>query len=149
MAEVIILKGHKVAKGRSLGEALVTHDPICFMGGVNTQTGVVIEKNHQLEGASITGKILVFPFEKGSAGGSFQLYEMVRCKTQPAGIINLRADNVIALGAIISDIPMVDKLDANPIELIETGDYVELDADHGIVRVTKSSSSNSRSKKVQ
>lgn len=134
MAE-IILKGHKVAKGKAEGEAVVSHESISFMGGVDPETGVVVEKNHQLEGISITGKILVFPLEKGSTGGSGGLFELASCKTQPKGIINLRADPIIAMGAIISDIPMVDRLDGNPLELIKTGDYVELDADQGIVKV--------------
>ncbi|MBA7560802.1 hypothetical protein ES708_02433 [subsurface metagenome] len=136
MAE-IILKGHKVAKGKADGEALVSHEPICFYDGVDPETGIVMEKNHELEGVSIAGKILVFPLEKGSTGGSFILYEMVRYKTEPRGIINLRADPVLTVGAIIGNIPFVDRLDGNPLELIKTGDYVELNADQGIVKVRR------------
>ena len=131
----IILKGHRVAKGRAQGEALVSHEPISFLGGVDSETGLIIEKNHELEGVSVTGKILVFPVGKGSTLGSYRLYEMVRCKTQPKGIINVRADPVITVGAIISNIPMVDNLDGNPMKLIKTGDYVQLDADRGIVKI--------------
>ena len=131
----IILNGHKVAKGKAEGEALVSREPISFLGGVNPETGAIVEKNHMLEGSKITGKILIFPLEKGSAAGSFILYEMVRNKTAPKGIINWRADPVITVGAIIGNIPMVDRLDGDPIELIKTGDHVELDADKGIVRV--------------
>lgn len=130
-----ILRGHKVAKGKVEGEALVSHMPIAFMGGVHPETGVVIERDHELEGVNVAGKILVFPFEKGSTVGSFKLYEMVRCKTAPRAIINLRAGPILAAGAIISKIPMVDKLDGNPLELIKTGDYLEVDADQGIVKI--------------
>ena len=130
-----VLKGHKVSKGKSEGETLVTKEPISFWGSVDSETGLIMEKNHELEGMSITGKILVFPVGKGSTLGSYRLYEMVRCNTQPKGIINLRADPVVAVGAIISNIPMVDRLDGNPLELIKTGDYVELDADKGIVKI--------------
>ncbi len=132
----IILKGHRVARGKANGEALVCHEPLSFLGGVDPQTGLVIEKDHELEGVSVAGKILVFPVGKGSTLGSNKLYEMVRCKTAPRGIINLRAEPVVALGAIVSDIPMVDRLEGNPLELIRTGDYVELDADNGIVKIT-------------
>jgi predicted aconitase with swiveling domain len=131
----IILKGHRVAKGRAQAEALVSHEPISFLGGVDSETGLIIEKNHELEVVSVTGKILVFPVGKGSTLGSYRLYEMVRCKTQPKGIINVRADPVITVGAIISNIPMVDNLDGNPMKLIKTGDYVQLDADQGIVKI--------------
>lgn len=132
----IILKGHRVAKGKVSGMALVSHEPISFLGGVDPQTGLVIEKNHELEGVCVSGKILVFPVGKGSTLGSNKMYEMVRCKTEPRGIINVRAEPVVALGAIVSDIPMVDRLDGNPLELIRTGDYVELDANSGTVKVT-------------
>jgi len=131
----IILKGHKVAKGKAEGEALVSHQPISFLGGVEPETGVIVDKDNEIKGANMKGKILVFPVGKGSSVGSYRIYEMVRCKTAPKGIINLRADPVIAIGAIFSDIPMVDKLDGNPLELIKTGDHVELDADQGIVKI--------------
>jgi predicted aconitase with swiveling domain len=131
----IILKGHKVSKGKTEGEALISNEPISFLGGIDSETGLIVEKNHELEGIRITGKILVFPVGKGSTLGSYRLYEMVRYNTQPIGIINLRADPVVAVGAIISNIPMVDKLDGNPLELIKTGDYVELDADNGTVKI--------------
>ena len=137
--EEIILKGHKVAKGKVKGEALVTRQAISFYHGVDPATGMVTEKNHEIEGTSVAGKILVFPRVKGSSAGSYQLYEMVRCKTAPKGLINLYADPVIAVGAIISDIPMVDKLNRDPIDLIKTGDHIELDADNEIVKVNRKS----------
>ena len=133
----ITLKGHKVAKGKACGEALVSHAPISFMGGVNPETGVLVEKGHELEGVNLRGKILVFPKEKGSTGGAYQLYEMVRCDTAPKGLITLRAGSIITCGAIIANIPVVDKLDQNPLEMISSGDYVELDADQGTVTVRR------------
>ena len=131
----IILKGHKAAKGKAEGEALVSDKPFCFLFQVDTKTGVVIQKNNDWEGISLAGKILVFPVGKGSTATSYVLYEMARRGTQPKGIINLIADPVVVAGAILSNIPMVHKLDRNPIELIKTGDHVELDADNGIIRV--------------
>ena len=135
MAE-LILKGHKVAKGKAAGEALVSHEPIAFLSGVDPETGIVIEKNHELEGVNMCGKILVFPLGKGSTCGSFVIYEMASLKTAPAGMINQRAEPIVAMGAIIGDIPMVDRLDGDPVDLIKTRDYVELDADQGIVKVS-------------
>ena len=121
----IILKGHKAAKGKAEGEALVSDKPFCFLFQVDTKTGVVIQKGNDWEGVSLAGKILVFPIGKGSTASSYVLYEMVRRGTQPKGIINLIADPVV----------MVDKLDGDPVELIKTGDWVEIDADNGIVKV--------------
>jgi len=131
----MILKAHKVAKGKAAGEALVSKSPVSFLGGINPETGFVVEKGHEIEGKNVSGKILIFPVGKGSTAGSFQVYELAYCKNAPNAIINLRADPVVAIGAIISNIPMVDQLDKNPLEVIKTGDFVEVDADQGIVRV--------------
>jgi len=133
----MILKGHKVAKGKAKGEALVSQSPISFMGGVNPEVGIVVEKGHELEGVSICDKILIFPTGKGSTAGSYQLYELAYLKKGPKAIINIRADSIVAIGAIMSNIPMVDRLDQNPLKVIETGDIVEVDADQGIVRIEK------------
>jgi len=138
MAEIVI-KGCRVAKGRARGEALVSQSPLSFRGGVDEQTGVVVEKGHELEGVSICGKVLVFPVGKGSTVGSFQLLELKTNGKAPKAIINLRADPIVTLGAIVSDIPMVDRLARNPLELIKTGDLVEVDADRGLVKIVSKS----------
>lgn len=135
----IILKGHKISKGKARGEALVSHEPISFMSGVDPETGLVLERGHELEGDRVTGKILVFPTGKGSSVGSYRLYEMALNGTQPAGIINVRADPVVAMGAIFSDIPMLDRLDADPFRFIKTGYLLELDADQGILIIEDNS----------
>ena len=131
----MILKGHKVAKGKAQGEALVSQSPISFFGGVNPETGLVVEKDHELEGASISDKILIYPVGKGSTAGSYRIYELAYNHKAPRAIINMRADPIVAIGAIISSIPMVDKVAPNPLEVIKTGDLVEVDADRGIVKV--------------
>ncbi len=128
----VTLKGRKVAKGKASGEALVSTDGISFYGGVDTETGKVVEKDHPLEGKCMTGKILVFPTGKGSTVGSYALYEMKKLGTAPAAIINKEIETIIAVGAIISEIPCVDKID---IAKIKTGDSVEVDADNARVIV--------------
>ena len=133
----VILKGRKIVGGRVEGEALVSHEDIGYLSSVEPSTGIVREKNHELEGVNLAGKILVYPTGKGSTGGSFTLYEMALCKTAPKGIINIRAEPITATGAIISNIPMIDQLNGNPIEIIKTGDYLELDGDKGIVKIKK------------
>jgi predicted aconitase with swiveling domain len=134
MSELVI-RAHKVAKGKAQGKALVSQSPISFLGGVNPETGVITDKNNTLKGASVAGKILIFPVGKGSTAGSYQLYELAVNEKAPKAIINLRADPIVAIGAILANVPMVDKLEKNPLEVIETGDLVEVDADQGIVKV--------------
>ena len=110
------LKGRIIYRGRAEGEALVTSQPISFYGGVDPATGVVIEKGHELQGQSVRSMILVFPTGKGSTVGSYTLYRMKKSGTAPRGIINKECETVVAVGAIISEIPCVDKIDTSKIK---------------------------------
>jgi predicted aconitase with swiveling domain len=120
------LKGRIILKGKAQEEALTTLQPISFYGGVDPNTGEIIEKGHELQGKSVKGKILVFPTGKGSTVGSYTLYRMKKNGTAPAGIINKECETVVAVGAIISEIPCVDKID---ISKIKTGDLVRIEND--------------------
>ena len=118
------LKGRIIYKGKAEGTALVTTQPISFYGVVDPNTGVVIEKGHELQGQRVRGKILVFPTGKGSTVGSYTLYRMKKNGTAPAGMINKECETVVAVGAIISEIPCVDKID---ITKIKTGNYLRIE----------------------
>jgi len=126
------LKGRTISKGVAEGEAITTTQPISFYGGVDPNTSEIIEKGHELQGKKVKGKILVFPNGKGSTVGSYTLYRMKKSGTAPAGIINKECETVVAVGAIISEIPCVDKID---ISKIKTGDFVRLE--NGVVRINK------------
>ncbi len=120
------LKGRIISRGKGEGEVLTTSQSISFYGGVDPNTGVVIEKGHELQGKSVKGKILVFPNGKGSTVGSYTLYRMKKNGAAPAGMINKDCETVVAVGAIISEIPCVDKID---ISKIKTGDRVRIEND--------------------
>ena len=98
-----------ISKGKASGEALVSAEPIGFLGGVDPETGAVIEKGHPLEGKNIAGKVLIFPNGKGSTVGSYVMLQLAKNGKAPAAIINISAEPIIAVGAIISKIPMVDQ----------------------------------------
>ncbi|MCG2727577.1 MAG: DUF126 domain-containing protein, partial [Candidatus Methanoperedenaceae archaeon] len=105
---MIKLKAHIVSRGYAEGEALVTSQSISFLGSVDTKTGVVVEKGHELEGKSIKGKVLVFPGGKGSTVGSYAIYQLKKNGAAPCPMVNIKAEPIFAVGAIISDIPLVD-----------------------------------------
>ena len=132
--EKINLKGRKIVEGYAEGEAIVTSQPLSFMGSVNPKTGFIIEQGHELEGQCLKGKIFVFPYSKGSTGGSYMLYDVVKNGTGPLGIINSDAEVVCVIGAIVADLPMVDKVD---LDQIASGDYIRMNATDGIIEVTK------------
>ncbi len=118
------LKGRIICRGVGEGEALKTTMPISFYGGVDPNTGEVIEKGHELQGQSVKGKVLVFPNGKGSTVGSYTLYRMKKNGTAPAAMVNRECETIVAVGAIISEIPCLDKVD---IARIKTGDKVKVD----------------------
>ena len=135
--ETIILKGRKVVGGRSEGEALVTAQTISAWGGINERTGAIIERRHELKDISFAGKVLVFPGAKGSSGWS-AYFHMTRLNgVQPAAMIFTRMTTKIALGAVVTRVPAVTDLDQDPLSVIETGDWVTVDADAGTVTVIK------------
>ena len=137
MNESTVLHGRTIVGGRAEGPAIVTREPICFLGGVDVETGEITERGHELLGQSIAGKILVFPTGKGSTGGSYLIFEAVKNGVGPLAMINVRAEQVTVIGCVIAEIPMIAECDGDPTAAIETGDYVVVDADAGTVVVTR------------
>lgn len=133
----IKLKGRTISRGCAKGEVLLSRDPISFLGSVDPKTGVIIEENHVLMGKSIKGKVLVFPHGKGSTVGSYVLYQLKKNGTAPAAIINLETEPIVAVGAIISEIPLVDMLEKNPYEVLNNGDLVLVNGSKGYIELIK------------
>ncbi len=120
------LKGRIINKGKVEGEALVTKDPISFYGGVDPKTGILTDKDNEINGQSIKGKILVFPFGKGSTVGPYTIYQLAKLGNAPLAMINKECETIVAVGCIIADIPAVDKID---VAKIKTGQTVRIDGD--------------------
>lgn len=131
----LILKGRKIVTGKASGEAVVTKEAISFNGGVDNMTGIVTEPGHELEGVNIAGKVLVFLTGKGSTGGSYKIYDMVSRGTSPVAYIQVKPEPITTVGAIMGNIPVVAGLDQDPTVAIKNGDFVEIDADAGLVTV--------------
>ncbi len=133
----MILKGETVKKGTVEGEAIVSQLPFSFLGDLNPATGEVVPEGHDLQGQSIAGKIFVFETGKGSTVGPNVAYQAKQLGNTPAGMICVEVEPVMAMVAIMNDIPMVHKLDENPLNAISTGDYIKMNATEGTVEVTK------------
>jgi predicted aconitase with swiveling domain len=144
MATNMTLKGHKGIGGSAEGEALVCQEPINLMA----DTGRVWDDpsdatfTNKLGTPSVYGmnfkdKVLVFPTGKGGIFSTNILMDMDAAGTRPKAIVNVQAHPVWALLAIQLNIPLVDRLDQNPCEVIKNGDWVKVDAEKGIVEVTK------------
>ena len=130
MADV---KCRMISKGKEEGECIVTNESISFLGGVDPKTGTVIDKKHELYGQCITDKILVIPSGKGSTVGSYVIYQMAKNDTAPKAIICQKAEPIIAIGAIISKIPMVDNPEIDIVNSLKDVRSVVVDADNSII----------------
>jgi hypothetical protein len=131
------MKCHKVAKGFGQGEALVSKDPICFYL-TDPKTGMVREKGHQLDGMTVTGKVLVFSSGKASSAVQMDgLVKLLMNQRAPSAMIVKDVEPVLVGSAVLTKIPLVDRLEKDPFEAIRTGDFVKVDADKGTVTVTR------------
>jgi len=135
--EVVVLRGRKVVGGTASGEALVTRQTISGWGGVNAMRGEIIETRHELRGQSFKDKVLVFPGAKGSSGWSVVFHLTRLAGTAPKAMIFNEMTTKVALGAVVMRVPAVTDLDRNPLDVIETGDWVTVDGDAGTVEVRK------------
>lgn len=134
----LTLHCHKIVKGYGEGEALVSKDAICFYLA-EPKTGIIRERYHQLEGKSVTGKVLVFP--TGKASSAVQMDGLCKLKlnnTAPTAMIVADVEPVLVSAAALLKIPLVDKLETDPFQVIQTGDLVKVDAERSIVTVVKS-----------
>ena len=135
----IVLRGRAVVAGIVEGEALVTKQAISGWGGIDPRTGTVIETRHELRGQSFKDKILVFPGAKGSSGWSHYFHLARLSGAAPKAMLYTKTNTKMALGAVVTHAPAMTDFDHDPLELIETGDWVRVDGDNGIVEITKKS----------
>lgn len=133
----LVLRGRGVVGGIAEGEALVTKETISGWGGVNPMDGSIIETRHELRGQSFKDKILVFPGAKGSSGWSVMFHTCRLAGTAPKALVFNEMTTKVALGAVVMRIPSVTDLDQDPLEAIETGDWLKIDGDTGTVEVFK------------
>ena len=131
MSDTITLQGRVIRAGIAEGRALVSAAPIGFFGGVDPESGIVLDPGHPLQGRTVAGSVLVFPTGRGSTVGSYTLLRLQRSGHAPVAIVNAESEAIVAVGAIIADIPMVDRVD---IAAIQDGDWVTIDGDTLVVR---------------
>jgi predicted aconitase with swiveling domain len=131
------LHGRGLVGGVAEGEALVTSEALSGWGGVDPRRGRVIELRHELVGQSFAGKVLVFPGAKGSSGWSGMFHMSRLMGTSPAAMVFTTMNTKIALGVVVTRVPAITDLDADPLTTIRTGDWVRVDADRGEMTVTR------------
>ncbi len=133
----ITLRCHRIVKGSGEGEALVSKDPICFYLA-DPKTGVVRERGHSLTGKSVAGKVLIFPTGKASSAVQMDgLRKLMLNNAMPKAMVVTDVEPVLVSAAALLKIPLVDKLEKDPFQVISTGDLVKVDATNAVVTIDK------------
>ena len=133
----IALKCHKIIGGYGEGEALVSREPICFYL-TDPKTGVIRERSHELAGKNLANKVLVFPSGKASSVVQIDgLFKLASHNVAPRALIVKDVETVLVVSAFLVKIPLVNRLEKDPLEIIHTGDFVKVNAEKGIVTITK------------
>jgi len=133
----IVLKCHKIIGGYGEGEALVSHEPICFYL-TDPKTGIVRERTHELVGKNLANKVLVFPSGKASSVVQIDgLFKLASHNVAPKAMVVKDVETVLIVSAFLVKVPLVDRLEKDPFETIHTGDFVKVDAEKGRVTVIK------------
>jgi len=128
-------QGRSICPGLAEGEALVTRQGVSFLGGVDPETGVITEVDHELHGRSMAGKVLVLPALKGSAGGMWIIIRLAKAGLGPKAIVVNKADTILVGAVIMGEIPTIDSLAADPIELVKNGDLVRINGEKGTLEI--------------
>lgn len=145
MSGKIILKGRGLVDGIAEGEALVSKESLVWSHGVDPASGRIDDVRVTVCGECVKDRILVYPFGKGSTSGATWMLETTRYGNAPKAIINRETELIILTGALLSEalynvsIPVVDSLEQNPDDIIESGDWIRVDGTNGIVEITKKS----------
>jgi predicted aconitase with swiveling domain len=136
----IDLKCHKIVGGVGEGEALVSHEPICFYL-TDPKTGIIREKTHELFGKNVAGKVLVFPSGKASSVVQIDgLFKLTLRNLAPRAMIVKDIETVLIVSAVLAKVPLVDRLEKDPFRVIRTGDGVKVDSDKEIVTIRRNGS---------
>ena len=130
--------GHPLHAGEASGAALKLDEPLSFWGGLDPETGRVIDESHPQLGSTLTGRIVVMPGSRGSSGTPGTLAESLRRETGPAGLIVSKPDINIMAGAAVAErlygrsCPVV-LLDSEDIAVIVDSGFVGIEADGTVV----------------
>jgi predicted aconitase with swiveling domain len=133
----LTIHGRTIVGGITEGEALVSTETLSGFGGLDRETGIVIDKRHQLYNQCLKNKILIIPGAKGSSSFSIYFHYLRLNDVAPKAILYNVTTSKMALGALVCHVPAMTDFDLDPVTSIRTGDWVHVDADNGVVQVLK------------
>lgn len=126
MAETIY-RGHIGIGEKVTGVALVAKDNFSARYDLDRINGVFSRQAHKLYGENYVGKILVLDTAKGGVATAWMLSEMKSRDMAPAALILNTSNTIMAQGAALANLPLMDRFDTDITTAIKTGDQVTVD----------------------
>lgn len=96
--------GRSLAPGEAEGPLRSAERGLSFWGGVDPQTGTVIDQHHRLRGQCLAGCVLAIPGGRGSCSGSGVLLELILAGHAPAAIVVCEREQILTLGALLGQL---------------------------------------------
>lgn len=129
------IKAHPISRGVAEGEAVVYNGGFSFMGDLDQETGELTGPHHPLRGTKVAGKIFIFTVGKGSASNDSAAWNARKKGSVPAAVICMESEPILSGALIVTEIPAVDKPEADIFTIIKTGDRVRVDANRGMIEL--------------
>ena len=92
---------------------------------------------HDLYGENVTDKILVMPSAKGGVQSAMSIMELIDNGCGPKALLYNRTNPIMVQGATMMNVPIMDFIDQNLVEIIRSGDWLKLRPAQGIVEVER------------
>ncbi len=89
-------------KNEAKGQVVTCKEGLSFWGGVDPDTGVIIDVHHPNQGEILAGKIVLMPTSRGSCSGSGVLLQLARNGFAPKALVFRETEDILTLGAFIA-----------------------------------------------
>ena len=136
-----VIEGRGLISGRVSGAALRSAKAFTFAHGVDPSTGAVTDVRSDIRGENVKGKVLFYPFGKGSTTASSWFLEAVRLGNFPAAIVTEGIDLSAVIGSVMArviygiEIPVVSGVSREECSKVPQGARVTVSSSKDDARV--------------
>jgi len=131
-----------LVQGSACGSLLVSNTALSFWGGVDPESGQIIDQHHPLAGISVAGKILAVPSGRGSSSGSGALLELLMNERAPAALVFSEDELILTLGVLVAQtlfeksIPVL-QVNSDTFATLVTGQFAVIEKNRLLVAPAK------------
>ena len=94
--------GELLVGGTATGHLVELAEPLSFWGGVDDESGRIIDRHHPQFGIDLTGAALLMGATRGSSSSTSTLLECIRRETAPALLLLTDTDPILVIAAVVA-----------------------------------------------